>query len=96
MEDDARVELYIDTGDATENKKIFDALHAKKDQIERVYGGTLSWERLDGKRACRISDTIKKGGLSSGENNWPVIQDAMIEAMRRIDKALRPQIKSAA
>lgn len=96
MEDDARVELYIDTGDATENNKIFDALHAKKDLIERVYGGPLSWERLDGKRACRISDTIKKGGLRSGENKWPAIQDAMIDAMRRIDKALRPQIRSGA
>jgi hypothetical protein len=96
MEDEGGVELYIDTGDAVENKKIFDALHSKKDHIEKSYGGPLNWERLDGKRACRIRDTIRKGGLSSGESNWPVVQDAMIDAMRRLDKALRTQIKSGA
>ena len=95
-EDEGGVELYIDTGDATENKKIFDALYAKKDQIERAFGGPLNWERLDGKRASRIRETIRKGGLSSGETIWPSIQDEMIDAMRRLDKALRPQIKSGA
>ena len=95
-EDEGGVELYIDTGDATENKKIFDALYAKKDQIERAFGGPLNWERLDGKRASRIRETIRKGGLSSGETIWPSIQDEMIDAMRRLDKAMRPQIKSGA
>lgn len=53
--DRLRAELYIDVGDATRNKAIFDALIAKKDDIEQRFGVALDWERLDQKRACRIS-----------------------------------------
>lgn len=36
-------ELYIDRGDATENKCIFDQLCAQKEAIENAFGGTLHW-----------------------------------------------------
>ncbi|MGH9615306.1 MAG: DUF4268 domain-containing protein [Acidobacteriaceae bacterium] len=50
-----RVELYIDFGDGTLNKKFFDALLKDKDAIENAYGQPLDWERLDAKRASRIA-----------------------------------------
>ena len=50
----------------------------------------LSWERLDGKRACRIAYTTTAGGWKSDESKWPDIQDAMIDAMVRLEKALGP------
>jgi CBS domain-containing protein len=50
-----RVELYIDTGDQTRNKQFFDALSAHRDQIERDLGGAVTWQRLDTKRASRVS-----------------------------------------
>ena len=53
-------ELYIDRGEVTENKRIFDRLLARKDEIEKAFGGTLSWERLDTKRACRIKHVIER------------------------------------
>jgi hypothetical protein len=34
-------ELYLDRGDATENKRIFDALLKEKEQLERTFGGSL-------------------------------------------------------
>jgi Domain of unknown function (DUF4268) len=37
-------ELYIDRGEAVENKRIFDNLHARKTEIEQAFGRTLSWD----------------------------------------------------
>lgn len=50
-----RVELYIDTGDKAKNKGAFDALCRLKEEIEQKVGCTLVWERLEQKRASRIS-----------------------------------------
>lgn len=87
-------ELYIDRGDATENKRIFDQLHARKDEIEKAFGGTLSWERLDTKRACRIKHAIERGGYRSPESQWPEIQMEMVETMTKLEAALKTGLAS--
>ena len=58
------VELYIDRGkDADdENMSIFQALADHREEIEAAYGGELSWEPLEGKRACRITERFDVGG----------------------------------
>ena len=88
-------ELYIDRGkDAEgENKSIFDQLFSQKTDIEKAFGGELSWERLDGKRACRIRAGLPNGGYRSSEDQWPALQDAIVLAMDRLEKALRPHLK---
>lgn len=55
------VELYIARGkDAEEeNKSIFDSLAASREAVEAAFGESLEWERLEGKRACRISKYIE-------------------------------------
>jgi hypothetical protein len=87
-------ELYIDRGDATENKKIFDTLLAQKEQIEKVFGGSLEWERLDGKRACRIKNVVTLGGYRSPEQEWPSIHSAMVDSMSKLETALLPSIEN--
>lgn len=89
---DARVELYIDRGDGEENKRIFDQLFAQRETVEAAFGGPLDWQRLDDRRACRISQVLPGGGLAS-RDRWPTIQDAMIEAMVRLERALKPAIR---
>lgn len=88
------VELYIDRGDAVENKKIFDQLYVRKDTVETFFGEALSWERLDSKRACRIKYIIKTGGYRSPESTWGGIQKEMIDAMVRLEEALKPALDS--
>jgi hypothetical protein len=92
--DECSAELYIDRGKDTEaeNKHIFDQLELHKAEIEKAFGAALSWERLEGKRACRIRHT-QPGGYRSPEEDWPKIQDGIIGAMDRLEKALRPYLK---
>jgi hypothetical protein len=89
----AAAELYIDhdheTGEG--NKAIFDALAAQKKDIEAEFGGPLEWERLDDRRASRISKWFEGRGLAQPES-WPSLQDEMIDAMIRLDKALRGRL----
>lgn len=89
---DAQVELYIDQGEAEANKRIFDRLFASKGKAEEAFGEPLEWQRLDDRRACRIRHVLTLGGLAD-RDRWPEIQEVMIDAMVRLEKALKPQIK---
>lgn len=95
-QDEGTVELYIDRGaeEAEENKRIFDWLNARKEQIERAFGSELSWQRLNDKRSCRIAHTLTSGGWRSDESKWPDIQKPMVESMSKLEKALRPQLNA--
>jgi hypothetical protein len=88
-------ELYIDHDHETgaKNKAIFDALAAQKKEIEADFGGSLEWERLNDKRASRIRKRFEDGGLAKPDS-WPSLQNEMIEAMIRLDKALRGRLDS--
>jgi hypothetical protein len=90
----ATAELYIDRGrDAeAENERIFDALLAHRTEIESTVNYPISWERLDGKRACRIAIRLTSGGYRD-EGAWPQVQAEMIAAMTELEKALRPHLE---
>ena len=75
------------------NKALFDQLIAHRTAIEEAFGGPLSWERLDAKRACRIRFTHEAGGYRSPEDQWPALQDTVIRAMDRLEKALRNHLR---
>ena len=86
------VELYIDRGNEVQNKHIFDHLHSHKEAIEHAFGGSLTWERLDTKRASRIKKVIELGGYRSPESQWPEIQAEMVNMMTRLERALAPEL----
>lgn len=92
---DAQVELYIDqdkdTGDG--NQKILEKLQSNKESIEKEFGKPLNWETLDEKRACRISYIVDIGGWQD-EEKWPQVHAALVDAMIRLEKALRPHLKN--
>ena len=92
LKNSARIELYIDTGDKDKNKQIFDQLYSRRQEIESDFGEELEWQRLDDRRACRIAKTVENKGLWD-TNAWPTIQDKMIDAMIRFEKALSKHIQ---
>ena len=55
----ARIEIYFNGKDRGKNKKVFDYLYSKKEEIELEYGQVLEWQRLDDKTACRIKEERK-------------------------------------
>lgn len=87
---DANVELYIDRGEDSEeeNKQIFDTLAKSKSEIESSFRGSLEWQRLEGKRACRIKKQIESGGYRDDPSKWSDTHEAMIDAMIQLEKAL--------
>jgi hypothetical protein len=93
-QDQSCAELYIDRGkDADEeNKSVFDQLATNKDEIETAYGGELSWERLDSKRACRIKATVL-GGYRADDSDWDAIQTQLVAAMNQLEATLRPHLQ---
>ncbi len=90
-----QAELYIDRGKDCdeENNQIFDKLFSHKDEIEQEFGDTLRWERLNDRRAARISKRIEFAGLRDKEK-WPKLQDEMIDAMIHLEKVLKNHIKA--
>ena len=87
----ARVELYIARGDADENKRIFDALYAHRGRIDEAFGEPLEWLRQDNIQVSRICYEIPGGGLRD-RDRWSEIQERMIDAMVRLERALKPEI----
>ena len=90
---DAQVELYIDRQDPDTNLVILDKLSGKKEQVEASFGHPLEWQKLEGKRACRIRYRTDLGGWRD-EKKWPEVVDVLVDSMMRLEKALKPHIKA--
>jgi hypothetical protein len=88
----ARVEIYIDRLDRDENKRIFDRLLEQKSVIEEAFGDHLNWERLDDRRASRISFRLP-GGYNDPETIWSDVQEKLVDTMVKLQEALDPHLR---
>ena len=90
-QDATRPELYIDSGKAEDNKALFDHLHAQRQEIEAAFGEPLYWQRLDDKRASRISFTVPGGWAD--ETSWPGAIEKAVDGMKRLFSATGERVK---
>ena len=92
----ASCEIYLDRGkefvEPNINKIRFDELYKHKDVIEKEFGEKLIWERLDNRRASRIS-VVFEGVSLRDKDKWDEIQNTMINAMIRMEKAFKKYIR---
>ena len=75
-----------------ENKSIFEQLKLHQEIINNQVSFPIDWQRLDNRRASRIIINLE-GGYRSTEEEWPQLQEKMIDAMNQLEAALRPEIK---
>ena len=87
----ARVELYVDSGEKESNEQLFDGLMKKRESLERELGESLEWERLDEKRACRIS-AVRPGSIDDDEKTLEEIRDWMIDRLLKFKEVFGPRL----
>ena len=87
----AEVQLRIDRGDKNENKRIFTELYQQKDEIQKIFGALLDWNRLDTKQSSYIRFLISDYGFEDTEH-WNELQDQFIDILMRLQRAFQPVI----
>lgn len=93
LQHETRVELYIDAPKAEESKALFDALYRDREAIEAEFGDALYWQRLDDKRASRISFTVPGGWVDA--DTWPSAVGRATNAMQRLYDTLSSRVEVA-
>lgn len=89
---DAQVELYITSWSQEENRRRFDQLLSQREEIEKDFGAPLEWMPMDGGKACRIRKRVEDGGYRSPEREWQHLHSIYVDAMVRLEAALRPRL----
>ena len=88
-----RAEAYIDTRDQVTTKEVYDQLHAQKEQIEQAVGEELEWDRIDDKRASRVSLYLPGTIRVVEEERWPEARPWLIQAMGKMRSAFNPVLQ---
>ena len=88
-----RAEAYIDSGDADTSKNTFDALHEKKKEMEQAVGDSLDWDRLDHRRASRISLYFPDEIRITDEERWTDARTWLVQAMGKMRNAFNPVLE---
>ncbi len=93
-QDEGRVECFfrLPNDDSERTKEVFEALAARKDEIESKFGGPLDWKKLPDRAGSRICVEIP-GGWKLDEAKWPGFQDELLTLAKRLSEALRQPIQ---
>ena len=76
----ARVEVYIDSPDADKPRTLFDGLKQHQDRIEEELGYALDWQPLDDRRACRVA-TVRNGTIDDSDDVLEEIHNWMVQRL---------------
>lgn len=87
-----RVELYIDVGDQTENKALFNRLLAERAAIENACGCPLLWERMDERQASRVT-VSRNGSITDAPGEIAVIRRWHVENLLVFKRAFAPFLR---
>ena len=88
-----RAEVYIDLQDKDRNKRLLDRLWAQQSVIEKEFGGSLSWERLDDRRASRIA-VYREGSIDAPATTRDELREWSIENLLKMKRLLLPKVRA--
>lgn len=86
------VELAITKSDTQANKQVFDELKKFEPEITNDFGDTLSWERLDNKKMCRVAFSLQGVNLNH-KDEWDKMMEFLIDNMVKLEKSMREPLK---
>ncbi|MEO8746676.1 MAG: DUF4268 domain-containing protein [Rhodanobacter sp.] len=89
-----RAECFIGLpkDDGERSNLAFETLRTQQAAIESSFGATLDWQSLPGRVGSRICIDVP-GGWKLPEEQWPQLQDKLIDAVIRLDRAFREPIR---
>lgn len=87
-----RAEAYLDLLDKDENKRVFDRLANHKQELESQFGGSLTWERLDDSRACRIA-VYRSGSIDDKPEELAPMRTWFVENLLQFKRVFGKKIE---
>jgi len=87
-----RAEVYIDRQDRDTNKRVFDSLLQKKQELELQFGSPFTWERLDDRRASRVA-FYRPGSIDSDEQTLAEIRSWAITQLLKFRDVFGPLLR---
>jgi hypothetical protein len=88
----SKAEFYLGSSDGDKNKEWYHILYSKKSEIEQEFGEPLEWDFKEGRKQHYVRSWSKFGGIQNIEE-WPKIQNDLIERMLKLEKVLSKHIK---
>jgi hypothetical protein len=82
-------EIYLHHKSKERNKLIFDELIKSRKEIEKQFGESIDWARLDDKCACRIKRRKMENVNCLNKEDWNRMIDFMVYGVIRMEKAFR-------
>jgi CBS domain-containing protein len=90
-----RIELYIDLGDLEKNKRVFDFIYEHKTEVEKKFNDSLTWERLDKRRASRIAVYRSQINILLDMPNLQEAEDWVVQTIERFYRSITPRFLEA-
>ena len=88
------MELYIDSTDRDRNKRAFDKLEQQKAVLESELE-PLEWERLENRRASRIS-VLRPGSIDDDQEALEGVSRWMIDRLLAFKRVFGPRLAELA
>jgi len=89
---ESAVQLVFQSENKIINKMLFSRLEERRKEFEEDYGAELTWCCREGQKKLYIEQEFAGGGYRDDPEQWPAIQDRMIDAMIQLAKAVSPWI----
>ncbi len=85
LKQEARVGLTLQRAKKADNKWLFDSLAENRDEIEKDFGGSLQWNRMEDKKSSKIRFVQRFDSYDRAE--WPGIIEWMANHVSRLEGA---------
>lgn len=90
-----KVELAIDRQDPEWNRNRISRLEEYQEQIEAQLGQALDWDRVDGRRSCRIA-LSRPGSIDDDDDTLAGIQSWLVDNLLKLKQVFNPLLAELA